>query len=547
MNAIEDVDIIINMIVGKAAEEQAVRIGKTLDDVLKKSDACAASAGRMADQYKRAADESAKIRFPNGYPGSGGAPGGGSSGGGPSPNDPPWYRPPGTNPDGTPNYGPRSGPVAPSAPPPPGRGGGRTPTSPLPGGGGGGSLDPRGIDEARAKIDALRAALELLMGSQFVVWLGRIGTLIRGVALLLGGFVGGFVAAAAAIAAVTYAGVKLTQWVKDYINDTKRSNELEQQRLEVRERLIDQAQRLQQIESRRTGREIDVNFSRARLETERLGPGRANQGGSAESIMMNAYRAYQRAQQELANRRNNFTSLREDDPLRSGGAVGIARERLDITRQDLTVQQNMRGELERALEARRQELRVGRESLENQKAIYQQALRIKDIDRQRSTRFGELDPGQQMLSRQAADRLNRGTGDRQDAIYLRDTMGDNDLSRNFFEQNAKSPLGGGMGDLLQQLSTDQAEERKRIADAVTKLNSENFVDTMEEGLAKIAERLQGMPDAIRRAEAPIQRAVDQFIDAIQRLEDRVAKQANALELEEIKRIKGKAGRGGVRG
>jgi acyl carrier protein phosphodiesterase len=152
-----------------------------------------------------------------------------------------------------------------------------------------------------------------------------------------------------------------------------------------------------------------------------------------------------------------------------------------------------------------------------------------------------------MLSRQAADRLNRGTGDRQDAIYLRDTMGDNDLSRNFFEQNAKSPLGGGMGDLLQQLSTDQAEERKRIADAVTKLNSENFVDTMEEGLAKIAERLQGMPDAIRRAEAPIQRAVDQFIDAIQRLEDRVAKQANALELEEIKRIKGKAGRGGVRG
>ncbi len=542
MNAIEDVDILINVIVARAAEEQAARLGVTLDAVLKKTDAATASAGRMADQYKRAADESAKIRFPNGIPGSGGGVGGG---GGASPYDTPWYRVPGVNPDGTPNYGPRGNPRAPAPMPGggggSGRGGGRTPTSPIPGGGGGG-IDPRGIDTTREKIDALRVALELLLGTQLVAWLSRIGILVRGVGLLLGGVVGGFVAAAAAIGAVLYVGAKLIQWLKDYINDTKRSNELEEQRLDVRERLIRQTQRLQEVESRYMERSVDRRFRFAQLETERLGPGRANQGGSAESILMNAYRAYRDSQRELSIRKSDFATLREEDPLRSGGTLGIAQERLGISRQELAIQQNMRGELERALEARRQDLRVWRESLEAQKSIYEQGLRYKDIDRQLAIRFGELNPGQQMLSRQAADRLSRGTGDRQDAIYLRDRLGANDLSDDFFEKNAKAGFAGGMGNLLEQLATKQADDRRRVFESIEKLNTENFVDSMEEGMAKITAELQAMPGVIQRAEAPIKQAIDQFISAIQSLEQMVVSQGRDVELETLKRLRGSAGR-----
>lgn len=539
-NAIEDVDIIINMIVGKAAEEQATRIGKTLDDVLKKSDAAGASAGRMADQYKRAADEAAKIRFPASVPGGGG---GGGSGG-----DPPGWVPPGVNPDGSPNYGPRGTPTTPTLPVPGsgggGRGGGRTPTAPLPGdSGGGGGAD---IDNMREKIDALRAALELLVGSQFVVWLGRIGTLIRGVGAFFGTLVGGITTGVVVVAALVYAGYKLTQWLKDYINDTKRSNELEAQRLEIRERLIEQAGRLQQVESRRTDSVVGGAFGRAQLEIDNEGGTRANQGGSAESILMNASRARREAEAVLAARRGAVAELESRGPLVSGGDGSILRANVDLRKTELKYQEEslrlnraaieaVRNESqarERMLETTRQQLEAGQRVLDNEKRLADQLAQ----------RVGRLSAPQRYLAEQAAGRLSRGTGDREDAIILEDQIGGNRFSREYFQKNA-GPGGNVVGVLAEALEKRSQADQK-LVEVANKLSQEEFADSISDAISKVAAKLERIPAQLERDLEPLEKFGTKLTEVISKLGKDIEELQYQLDLEEQKRDRARGGRGG---
>jgi len=52
-------------------------------------------------------------------------------------------------------------------------------------------------------------------------------------------------------------------------------------------------------------------------------------------------------------------------------------------------------------------------------------------------RYGRLEPEQQRLAREAAERLTQGAETRDDAIFLEQQIGSNELSDGFFEKNGE--------------------------------------------------------------------------------------------------------------